>query len=242
MHSLRYNRYGFTLIEMSIVLVIIGLVVGGVLVGRDMIQQARLQTVVADVNKYRTAINLFTERYVFYPGDHPDANAYWPYCLTGGNSCAGNGNGRVMTWGAEGREASYMWQHLYLAGLVPNEYQGDRGAPGKISYPELKFKGGYDAYTEETFQMGYFNIYGLVGNHLRFVTRNAGDYAGPVISPVDAYSIDVKTDDGKADSGKARARNGDNGAGSAYAGCLTGTSYNLNEKRNLCSVYFFVGQ
>lgn len=53
----------FTLVELSIVLVIIGLLVGGVLAGTSMLKQSELQTVISDYTKYSTAIAQFTQQY-----------------------------------------------------------------------------------------------------------------------------------------------------------------------------------
>ena len=64
-----YSQQGFTLIELSIVLVIIGLIVGGVLVGRDMIQAATIRAQVAQIEKYNAAVNTFRLKYNGLPGD-----------------------------------------------------------------------------------------------------------------------------------------------------------------------------
>jgi prepilin-type N-terminal cleavage/methylation domain-containing protein len=61
-------RAGFTLIELSIVLVIIGLVVGGVLVGRDLICAAELRAQISQIEKYNTAVNTFYGKYGGLPG------------------------------------------------------------------------------------------------------------------------------------------------------------------------------
>lgn len=60
---------GFTLIEMSIVLVVIGLIVGGVLVGQDLIRAAGVRATITQIEKYNTATNTFREKYGALPGD-----------------------------------------------------------------------------------------------------------------------------------------------------------------------------
>ena len=70
------GKAAFTLIEISIVLVIIGLIVGGVLVGRDLIRSAELQTIITDKNKYITAVNTFRTKYNELPGDMKTATTY----------------------------------------------------------------------------------------------------------------------------------------------------------------------
>lgn len=69
------RRTGFTLIELSIVLVVIGLIVGGVLVGRDLISAATIRAQISQIEKYQQAANTFRVKYGYLPGDIPDPDA-----------------------------------------------------------------------------------------------------------------------------------------------------------------------
>jgi prepilin-type N-terminal cleavage/methylation domain-containing protein len=64
-----HTRSGFTLIELSIVLVIIGLIAGGVLVGRDLIEAARIRQQITEIEQFKTAVNTFRIKYNGLPGD-----------------------------------------------------------------------------------------------------------------------------------------------------------------------------
>src|ERR1700712_2724582 len=66
---------GFTLIELSIVLVIIGLIVGGVLVGQDLVRAAAVRAQISQIEKYNTAVNTFYGKYGYLPGDIKDPDA-----------------------------------------------------------------------------------------------------------------------------------------------------------------------
>jgi len=66
------KRSGFTLVELSIVLVIIGLLVSGVLMGRDLIRAAEIRAGISQIEKYNVAINAFKLKYDCLPGDCPD--------------------------------------------------------------------------------------------------------------------------------------------------------------------------
>jgi len=124
-------KYGFTLIEMSIVLVVIGLIAGGVLVGQDLINVASVRAQISQIEKYQTAVHTFQGKYGYLPGDIPDPIAsqfgFQPrghgqgagngdglvvgsYC-NGGNSCAG---GNLESAG----EAVMFWVDLSTAGLI----------------------------------------------------------------------------------------------------------------------------
>jgi len=152
------HRRGFTLIELSIVLVIIGLIVGGVLLGQSLIRAAQIQSVTADVTTYSHAIQLFREKYNSLPGDMANATSYWgansgsaaqctvpwysaPTSST--STCNGNGDGHINggygTSGASGNnitdEQFLMWQHLANAGMIQGSFTGqDNGIPGDPSF------------------------------------------------------------------------------------------------------------
>jgi prepilin-type N-terminal cleavage/methylation domain-containing protein len=123
---------GFTLIEMSIVLVIIGLIVGGTMVGQTLIQASQMRALMTQVERYKTAALTFRDKYYALPGDIANATAFWPAdpsCGTGGSAgvrpymatpngktCNGDGNGIIE--GNYDVEEVLFWQHLNLAGLI----------------------------------------------------------------------------------------------------------------------------
>src|SRR5580658_3705227 len=69
------SEAGFTLIELSIVLVIIGLIVGGILTGQDLIKAAEQRATLAQIEKYNTAVNTFRNKFGGIPGDLPEGSA-----------------------------------------------------------------------------------------------------------------------------------------------------------------------
>jgi prepilin-type N-terminal cleavage/methylation domain-containing protein len=137
------NSRGFTLIEMSIVLVIIGLLVGGILMGRDLLRQAEIQPFMTETDKYSRLALVFKEKYQYLPGDMPDATSLWgiqagatgndDICYgsasTTQTTCNGNGDGMITTGHTNtgGHEMGRFWQHLANAGYISGQYTGVRG-------------------------------------------------------------------------------------------------------------------
>ena len=103
---------GFTLVEIAIVLVIIGLLLGGILKGQEMITQAKIKNVIADMSGVSAAMYGYQDRYRSLPGDDKNANTRW-------SATAGDGDGVVEgAWAASTGEAINFWDHLRRAGFV----------------------------------------------------------------------------------------------------------------------------
>ena len=71
------NKKAFSLVELSIVLVILGLLVGGILSGQSLIRAAQLRSVTADYTRFVTAVNTFRDKYFALPGDMTNAQSVW---------------------------------------------------------------------------------------------------------------------------------------------------------------------
>ena len=134
----RLDSRGFTLIELSIVLTIIGLIVGGVLVRQSLIGAAAVRSQISQIEKYQTAVNTFRGKYGYLPGDIPDPDASTfgliarePQAFMG-TGCCGNGNGVIegfytggspnVTGFSQTGETTVFWRDLSAASLIDGTF------------------------------------------------------------------------------------------------------------------------
>ncbi len=112
---MKNSQGGFTLVEIAIVLVIIGLLLGGVLKGQELITQAKIKNVANDMNGMAAAIYGYQDRYKAFPGDDDKASSRWSGAPDGirDGKVAGAFNSNTDT-----DESRMFWNHLRLAGFI----------------------------------------------------------------------------------------------------------------------------
>ncbi|MEK6664045.1 MAG: prepilin-type N-terminal cleavage/methylation domain-containing protein [Pseudomonadota bacterium] len=120
---MRKQQQGFTLIEIAIVLVIIGLLLGGVLKGQELIQNARVRNVITQQDGVKAAFFGFQDRYRGIAGDYLLASATANIPGAGG-TCGGNGNGLIDAVSGGVAESICAWYHLARAGFISGNFNG----------------------------------------------------------------------------------------------------------------------
>ena len=119
---MRKSQAGFTLIEIAIVLVIIGLLLGGVLKGQELITSARVRNLISTQDGIKAAYFGFQDRYRALPGDYPGAQAVANIPNIPGATFGGNGDGRIIDNGTA-NEQTLAWMHLSNAGFLTGAYR-----------------------------------------------------------------------------------------------------------------------
>lgn len=226
------QQQAFTLIELSIVLVIMGLIVGGILVGQDLIKAAEVRAQILQIEKYNQAVNTFRGKFGGLPGDLAVGTAN-QFGFTVGPSCTGqeggrDGNGLIESWASgwgwpyfQTGETEMFWVDLSsaVAGQLIDSQFPNSGASlvgctapgvGWSTTPGTTYLGDY-------FPLGKighgtsiylipnngYNWYGLA--ELSHTDGNATSYANPTIPVIQAFSIDKKIDDGLPTTGAVQA-------------------------------------
>jgi len=239
---MKKNNAGFTLIELSIVLVIIGLLVSSILVGKELIASSTISAQITQIRNYQASSDTFRAKYDAIPGDFAKADDF------GFIGAPGNGNGILEdTEGGTGSstiatgEVTIFWQHLSESDMSDSQYDGAQteGIIGK-TYPAAKMgRGGISV---------YHNSDGFNVLHIG-VTESLGgtDYThANSLRPEEAYSIDKKMDDGSPYGGVIRAQGGTSPDGepseaaSGLESCVNSSDdpndYSLSESNILCQI------
>lgn len=243
---------GFTLIELSIVLVIIGLIVGGVLVGQDLIRAAEIRAQISQIEKYNTAVNTFRGKFGAIPGDMNASTATQfgfndPNCTGGIGQRDGNG---LIDGGSS---AGALGQGGYETGL----FWADMSTTGLTQYVDGTYN--FSNHTNPTTPCGSsltsaisttINLYLPVakighGNYVYVYNNNSINYYGlsdvtniasggqitstPSLTVQQAFNIDQKMDDGLPATGNVITNyvTGNAVTQITTGSCVTNSTYNI---------------
>jgi len=220
MKQIRHSNKGFTLVELSIVLVIIGLIIGGVLSGRQIMKNTQVTNAVNSIQAYQAQFQTYVQNYGAMPGDDAGATSRFKNLSTDINGIIANGDGSGTLDGtfdasissgqnpAPSVETQFLWIDLRAAGLVKNQTSGIQ--------PANPFGGIYG------FQHGAFDI----TTNVLCLNNVPSDAAG---------AIDSRLDDGSSNTGSIQAiADVSATASKAASGATADASYVAGQTYSLC--------
>lgn len=257
-------KNGFSLVELSIVLVILGLLTGGILGGRELIRAAELRSITSEKDSIATAVHTFRTKYLALPGDMRNATQFWGNANTGaiGGECAnsytdtgtgtqtcnGNNSGTIADGPnitVDSPEFFRFWQHLANANLIAGNYTGTQGTTARHHI------GGVNAMTNKAGAVWQvFNIddpwpgtsavfAGYYRSTLLLGRESTNSYPnGVFLTPSEAWNIDKKIDDGKPGKGNVIAPYTTTCSNGAGGGTDVEVDYALQASNQLCVLYF----
>lgn len=188
----------FSLIELSIVLVIISFFVIGISKGQKILKQSAVQATIQQIASLKNSYQEFKTIYFERPGDFSSAHSFFDDGADGicgtTSECNGDGNGIIETDTKSNSETMRAWQHLHLAGFEDTAYDGEWNENNSV--PRAKISGSYISFINigSSFTDNYLKL----GTYLSF--DNNYSSLG-VFIPREAYEIDSKFDDRFPNSG-----------------------------------------
>ncbi len=261
---MKHQKVGFTLIELSIVLVIIGLVVGGILVGQDLIHAASLRAMLSQVQSFQQAVNTFSLKYNDLPGDvlASKATAFGLHPRAGGRA-HGDGDGfldgnasSIESYNICGENALF-WNDLSTTQLIPGQYSGQdgdatTGGCGSANIPSVLPLGKLDpntfyiVYGDASDGKNYFQILTFINSTFINNVGTLQYYGIQALTNADSYYMDQKIDDGLPLTGNITARDPANSdtigvpvLAATYCIAQAGVNtYNLGNPIRACSIRF----
>ncbi|PIR31549.1 MAG: hypothetical protein COV36_08195 [Alphaproteobacteria bacterium CG11_big_fil_rev_8_21_14_0_20_44_7] len=218
-------RKGFTFIEISFVVVIIGILIGGMVFGSELVKTSRLQGIIVESQDYIRKVREFNDKYGYYPGDMPNASSFWDVDAATLGEHNGNGDGVVddliTAPEPDAYERFMFWQHLNKAGYIDDTMSGAGSSVSVgVNVPESNYP------------KGIYDIAPSTGDYM--ILQSSGTNS-QLLEPQAAFYIDDKMDDGIATTGLVHGF-GDGGS----LNCYLTTVYEIASTDVECYLGFYI--
>jgi prepilin-type N-terminal cleavage/methylation domain-containing protein len=254
---MKYYKRGFTLIELSITLIIIGLIIGGILRGQSLTHYAQMRSIISQVSGYNAALATFNDKFKALPGDFNQASVYISNTQNGnGDGLIGQIRGSLLPQGGSVgwagtvlgnyKENRNMWHHLESESLITGSITSSA-----VQSPINCSGGNLPPLSSQTVSNSCILLYGNNSASANFYYLSANYDIGILstvgygfgFSPIDAQTIDSKLDDGMPYTGIVLARSDVESeatysgavalSSSRNTGCVIGTNYATSSGYNV---------
>ncbi|MBT4989883.1 MAG: type II secretion system protein [Rickettsiales bacterium] len=233
-------RQAFSLLELSLVIIIISLLVAGATSGLKIVRKAQIQSSIKKIFSYKYAFHEFVATYQAIPGDFSSAHSYFDDSsdsICGAQAdCNGDGDGILELNEKSNSEIYRAWQHLSLANFVDTKFFGEWNEKDSIAKSPLN-----EGNISFDYDSSLYNNILKLGSYISY----KGAYSdGGIFTTKEAKAIDVKYDDGDSNTGKIIGYN------SFYLNdaevvesdyCVDGPAYKTyNNTDNACNIGFLL--
>lgn len=250
---------GFTLLELSIVMIIVAMIAGAIFVGSDLIREGEINSVVADMQKINSGYQQYRQKYRAVPGDHAKAFEYFGTdCGADADACNGTGDLDLSDEpnSRDFGEQFMFFRHLFLAKMYNQELSGASNSSSSGSDPILVIETntpyislsgitlwGITSSKSNYFVNGTANTTGARANILSLASYDHGTDAAEeaiysAVNPDVAKRIDSKLDDGEPGTGAIIA--GKQSSGCATSSTMKSAEYSLSNTNKVCTVGFIM--
>ncbi len=228
------KKSAFSLIELSIVLIVIGLLIAGITGGASLIKSSELRSVMGEARGYAVAVNAFYSQFNALPGDYATSIS--------ASDVVGDGDGQIEYWNSATAEGSEAWRDLKTIGAIDatltyvSTATATQAATTNLPASKTKSSGwafDYNTTNSQNVVVLTAGTTGTGGSTTNTVV-NGTTLAAAAILATDALSIDAKIDDGSPILGKVRGVNV-----AALTTCVN-TTYQVSQTSKTCALSYQV--
>lgn len=232
LNKFKKENSGFTLTELSVIIILTGMIVIGLVGGKSLVRGLKIKSIITQTNSFISSIDTFKLKYKGIPGDLEDAFNYWGFdCSKNDYECNGNGDEKIEhTNSPLNNEGLRAWQHLSLSKIINESYTGTGKTLGDRTECQLGINSPKSSITD----VGFFLNNWKDSEYNSINTGTSKNCEEGFLTPLELFKIDKKYDDGNPADGFIKPQK------SAVSNCYSDETkkYILEEKTQACNLIY----